>query len=242
MSERNESAEPHEAGQVRPVSGGDHVVLRHTLRVVLAIALVLYFIAAGLFLGLRYGLLPRVDAFRPRIETLVSEKLHAQLAIGKLAPHWTGFQPGIDVTNLTIRDREGNVALTIPHATATVSWRSLWQFKPILSTLIVDQPDMLVARGVDGLLSIAGVPVPSTHTGNDTFTTWLLRQQAIVLRGGTLRWRDARHDAPELALQKIRLAILNDGYDHSIALQAPPDGTVLHGPRDFRAHFWHAPL
>ncbi|HEV3423266.1 MAG TPA: YhdP family protein [Paraburkholderia sp.] len=242
MSERNESAESHEAGQVRPRSGGDHVVLRHTLRVLLAIALVLYFIAAGLFLGLRYGLLPRVDAFRPRIETVVSEKLHAQFAIGKLTPHWTGFQPGIDITDLTIRDHDGKVALNVPHATATVSWRSLWQFTPILSSLIVDQPDVLVARGSDGSLSVAGVTMPSTHTGNDAFTTWLLRQQAVVLRGGTLRWNDARHDAPELALQNIRLAILNDGYDHRVALQAPPDGTVLHGPLDFRAQFRHARL
>ena len=84
MSERNESAAPHEPGQVRPVSGDHHVVLRHTLRVLAAIALVIYFIAAVLFMGLRYGLLPRVDAFRPRIEALVSEKIHAQLTIGKL--------------------------------------------------------------------------------------------------------------------------------------------------------------
>jgi uncharacterized protein (TIGR02099 family) len=242
MSERNESAEQQEAGQVRPVSGSDHVVLRHTLRVLLGIALVLYFIAAGLFLGLRYGVLPRVDSFRPRIETLVSDKIHAQLTIGKLAPHWTGFQPGIDVTDLTIRDRDGKLALTIPHATATVAWRSLWQFRPILSSLIVDQPDVLVERGADGALSVAGVTMPSRHTGNDTFSTWLLRQQAIVLRGGTLRWRDARHDAPELALQNIRMAILNDGLNHHFALQAPPNGKVLLGPLDFRAQFKHAPL
>ena len=62
------------------------------------------------------------------------------------------------------------------------------------------------------------------HSGNDTLSTWLLRQQAIVLRGGVLRWRDAQHDAPELALRDIRIAILNDGYDHRLALQAPPDG------------------
>ncbi|RFU45875.1 YhdP family protein [Paraburkholderia sp. DHOC27] len=242
MSERNDPAEHDEAGEVRPVSGGDHVVLHHTLRVLLCIALVVYFIAAALFLGLRYGLLPRVDSFRPRIETLVSEKIHSQLTIGKLEPHWSGFQPGIDVTNLVIRDRDGKPALTIPHATATVSWRSLWTLKPILSSLIVDQPDVLVARGADGSLSVAGVTMPNRHTGNDTFSTWLLRQQAIVMRGGTLRWHDARHDAPELALQNIRLAILNDGRTHHFALQAPPDGKVLHGALDFRAQFQHAPL
>ncbi|WP_244306322.1 YhdP family protein [Paraburkholderia lacunae] len=242
MSERNESADPHETGQVRPASGSAHVLLHRTSHVVLALALALYFIAAALFLGLRYVLLPRIDSFRPQIEATVSDKLHTQFTIGKLAPHWSGFQPGLDATDIVIRDHEGKAALTIPHATATVSWKSLWQFHPALSSLIVDQPDVLVSRASDGVLSVAGVPVPTQHSGNDTLSTWLLRQQAIVLRGGVLRWRDAQHDAPELALHDIRLAILNDGYDHRLALQAPAEGQVLHGPLDFRAHFKHARL
>ncbi|WP_345812927.1 YhdP family protein [Paraburkholderia sp. PREW-6R] len=242
MSERNESADQQEAGQVRPASGSDPIALRRTFHVLLALALVLYFIATGLFLGLRYVVLPRVDSFRPRIEAAVSGKLHAQFTIGKLAPYWSGFQPGVDVTNLVIRDHAGKPALTIPHATATLSWRSLWQLHPALSSLIVDQPDVLVSRASDGVLSVAGVPVPTRHSGNDTLSTWLLRQQAIVVRGGVLRWRDAQHNAPELALRDIRIAILNDGYDHRLALQAPPDGQVLHGPLDFRTHFRHAAL
>ncbi|MCC8391924.1 TIGR02099 family protein [Paraburkholderia sp. MMS20-SJTR3] len=242
MSERNESADPHEHEQVRPVSGTDHVVLRRILRVVLTLALVLYFLATAMFLGLRYGLLPRVDSFRPRIEAAVSEKLRTQFTIGRLAPHWSGFQPGLDITDLVIRDHDGRPALTIPHATATVSWRSLWQFQPALSSLIVDQPDVLVSRGEDGVLAVAGVPVPTRHSGNDTLSTWLLRQQAIVVRGGVLRWRDATRHVPEIALRDIRIAILNDGHDHRMALQAPPDGKVLHGPLDFRTQFRHAPL
>ncbi|APA85760.1 DUF3971 domain-containing protein [Paraburkholderia sprentiae WSM5005] len=242
MSERNESADPQAPSQARHVSGSDHIVLRRTLRVLATLALILYFIATGLFLGLRYVVLPRADLFRPRIEAAVSDKLRTPFTIGRLAPHWSGFQPGLDVTNLVIRDHEGRPALTIPHATATVSWRSLWEFHPALSSLIVDQPDVLVSRGDDGVLSVAGVPVPTRHSGNDALSTWLLRQQAIVVRGGVLRWRDATRSEPELALRDIRIAILNDGRDHRMALQAPPDGLVLKGPLDFRTHFRHAPL
>ncbi|TKC91077.1 DUF3971 domain-containing protein [Trinickia terrae] len=239
MSARKEAVDPAEAA---PPPRHDHALLRHALRTMLAVALVLYFLVIGALAGLRYLVLPRIDDFRPRIETLVSEKLHAQLRIGKLAPRWSGFQPGIDVTDLTIRGRDGKLALNIPHATAAVSWRSLIHLKPTLSSLVVDQPDVLVERSADGALSVAGVQVPTTHKGNDTFSTWLLEQQAIVLRGGTLRWQDAQHDAPELALSNIRLAILNDGANHRIALQAPPDGNVLRGPLDFRAQFRHAHL
>ena len=245
MSERNEPAGPPQSGhasQATEPAGPHHhhPVLRHTLRVLAVIALVLYFIVGVLLLGLRYVVLPRVDNFRPRIEQLVSEKIHADFRIGKLAPHWSGFEPGIDISNLTIRDRHGKVALDVPHATASVSWRSVVLLEPLLSSIVVEQPDVQLAREDDGTLTVAGVPVPTAHTGNATFTTWLMRQEAIVLRGGTLRWRDATRDAPDLALSHISLAILNDGYDHRIALQAPAEGTVLHGPLDFRAHFTHA--
>ncbi|CAB3775694.1 hypothetical protein LMG28688_00081 [Paraburkholderia caffeinitolerans] len=245
MSERNDPAGQHQTGPASPENAGvgsqhHHPVLRHTFRVLAGIALVLYFIVAVLLLGLRYVVLPYVDDFRPRIEKLVSEKIHAEFRIGKLSPHWSGFQPGIDVAGLTIRDRHGNLALNVPHATAAVSWRSLVSFELLLSSVVVERPDVLIAREDDGMLMVAGVPVPTAHTGNATFTTWLMRQQAIVLRGGTLRWHDATRDAPELKLSDIRLAILNDGYDHRVALQAPAEGTVLHGPLDFRAHFRHA--
>ncbi|MDR3098409.1 MAG: DUF3971 domain-containing protein [Paraburkholderia sp.] len=245
MSERNDPAGPHQTGHASRENAGagsphHHPVLRHTFRVLACIALVLYFIVSVLLLGLRYVVLPRVDDFRPRIEKLVSDKIHAEFRIGKLSPHWSGFQPGIDIAGLTIRDRHGNIALNVPHATAAVSWRSLVTFEPLLSSVVVERPDVLIAREDDGTLTVAGVPVPTAHTGNATFTTWLMRQQAIVLRGGTLRWNDATRDVPELKLSDIRVAILNDGYDHRIALQAPADGTLLHGPLDFRTHFKHA--
>lgn len=248
MSERNDPAGPphsEHAGHVSRAAQATsphhhHPVLRHTLRVLAVVALVLYFVVAVLLLGLRYVVLPHVDDFRPRIEKLVSGKIHADFRIGKLAPHWSGFQPGIDVSNLTIRDRHGQVALSVPHATASVSWRSIVLLEPLLSSVIVEEPDVRIAREDDGTITVAGVPMPTTHTGNATFSTWLLRQEAIVLRGGTLRWHDATHDAPELALSHIRFAILNNGYDHRVALQAPAEGTVLHGPLDFRAHFTHA--
>lgn len=181
MSDRQESAlAAPEAGPPKH----DHPVLRRVFRVTLAVGLGSYFVASATLLGLRYVVLPRIDDFRPRIERFVSAKLHAQLSIGKLSPYWSGMQPGVEVTHLTIRGRDGRVALSVPHATAALSWASLLRLSPALSSLIVDEPDLLVERAADGALYIAGVGVPTTHGGNDTFSTWLLKQEAIVLRGG----------------------------------------------------------
>ncbi len=239
MPDRQEAAASQEAGPPKH----DHPVLRRVLRVALVSGATLYFVAAGSYLSLRYALLPQVDRLRPRIEAFVSDKLHAEIRIGQLAPHWSGMQPGVDITALTIRDHDGNVALTVPHATAAISWRSLVQLSPTLSSLVIDAPDLLIARNRDGTLSVAGVTVPTVHKGgNDAFSTWLLRQQAIVLRDGTLRWRDAQRDAPELTLTGIRLAVLNSGLVHRLALQAPANGTLFAGPLDFRARFTHMPL
>lgn len=238
MSDSKESAEAAVAGQAHH----EHRRLRRILKFVLAVAFLVYFLVAALFIGLRYVVLPRIDDFRPRIEALVAQRLHADLRIAKLAPHWAGFEPGIDVTGLVIRDRRGANALSVPHATATLSWRSLMTGKPVLSTLVIDRPDVLAAREADGTLWVGAVQVPTVHTGNDTFSTWLLSQQAIVLRGGTLRWRDAQRNAPELALHDVRIAILNAGFVHRVALQAPAEGTLLKGPLDFRARFRHTPL
>jgi uncharacterized protein (TIGR02099 family) len=239
MSDSKDSVENAGAGHPRH----DHWLLRRTLKTALAVALAVYFTAAAAFLGLRYGLLPHIDSFRPRIEAAVSEAIHAELRIEKLAPHWSGLEPGVEVTNLTIRDRDGNLALSVPHATAIVSWSSLMRGKPVLASLIVEGPDVLAARAEDGSLTIAGVPVPATRTGsNATFSDWLLSQQAIVLRGATLRWRDGLRHAPELALHDLRAAIFNSGFEHRVALQASTESTVLKGPLDFRAHFRHKPL
>ncbi len=238
MSDSKESAGTAVAGQAHH----DHRRLRRTLKFTLAVAFLVYFIVAALFIGLRYVLLPRIDDFRPRIEALVAERLHTDIRIGRLAPHWSGFEPGVDVTGLVILDRQGHRALSVPHAIANLSWASLLRGKPALASLTIEQPDVLAAREADGTLWVGGVQVPTTHAGNDTFSTWLLTQQAIVLRGGTLRWRDAQRGAPELALHDVRIVILNDGFVHRLALQAPADGALLNGPLDFRARFRHTPL
>ena len=71
MSERNSSADPHEAGRVKPVGGHDHAVLRHTLRVLLGIALFLYFVVVLAVLGLRYIVLPHAENQPRRIRTQI---------------------------------------------------------------------------------------------------------------------------------------------------------------------------
>lgn len=238
MSDQKEFADLPEAVPMK-LGGRVERVLARALKVLLVAVAVVYFAVAGIYLVLRYAVLPEIDAFRPRIEQMVSAKIHAQLRLGRITARWSGLQPSFDIDNLRIDAADGSPGLAVPHASATLAWRSLLGPIPVLSNLSVDGPDVIIARNKDGTFSVAGVQIPSKRTGNNTFMTWLLSQQAIVLRNGTLRWHDAQLGAPELALKRIKLAILTDGQRHRLALQAPPDGDVLHGPLDFRADFRH---
>jgi uncharacterized protein YhdP len=237
MSERPEPSAEIDDPRNDVSHPGGHRLLRRIFKVLLVGALVLYFGAAVVILLLRYVLLPDIGQLRPRIERELSAALHATVHIGKISARWSGLQPGVDIEQLTIVDAHGVQALSIPRANAQVAWISIPRLQLVFSRLVVDAPDVLIERDAAGTLSIAGVRLAFTGRHDRAFPNWLLSQKAIILRGGTLRWRDAMREAPELALRDIRFALLNDGRTHQIGLQAQPDGNVLHGPLDFRADF-----
>jgi uncharacterized protein (TIGR02099 family) len=246
MSDRQETLDPHgasgaNAGKERLRVPGERA-LRRVLALVTTVAAVLYFGAAGMVLGLRYLVFPQLDALRPRIERQVSAALHAQVRIGRLGGHWSGLQPTLDVEQLTITDAAGRRMLSVPAVHATVSWLSAVRFAPILSSLVIDQPEMSAERRADGTYSIAGITLDPRHHGNKGFLRFLMMQRAIVLRGGTIHWSDNVRHVPTMTLPGIRLAIENRGLTHRIGLQAQPDGKMLQGPLDFRARFRHSPL
>ncbi|SAK42706.1 hypothetical protein AWB82_00445 [Caballeronia glebae] len=241
MSDSRRSVDPTEVGQAQP-SGNAERVLSRVFKIVLVIAAIAYFAVAGVYVGLRYIVMPQVDSFRPRIEQLVSSQIHAQLRIGRISARWSGLSPTIDIDNLRIDAADGAPGLAVPHASASIAWASLLHLRPKLADLTVDGPDVIVARNADGALSVAGVPIPTHRTGSNAFTTWLVGQDHILLRDGTLRWRDAQRAAPEIAFKRLHLAIINDGTRHRLALKAPADGDVLHGPLDLRADFHHRPF
>jgi uncharacterized protein YhdP len=93
-------------------------VLRKTLKLTIVLALVVYFAVGATALLMRFAVMPRLDALRPRIEAAASAALHAQVSIDRLSARWQGFAPSLDLYGLSVRDQAGVVALTVPHAHA----------------------------------------------------------------------------------------------------------------------------
>ncbi|KAF9393486.1 hypothetical protein CPC16_001906 [Podila verticillata] len=57
------------------------------------LVLLIFFGMAAAALTLRYGILPKLDTFRPRLEQAASHALGMQVSIGQLSGHWQALHP-----------------------------------------------------------------------------------------------------------------------------------------------------
>lgn len=128
-------------------------------------------------------------------------------------------------------------SLTLHRLDAVLSWTSLIHFDLRLSSLTLYEPDVTVERRADGSILAAGIPVAGGSTTPDTTgADWLMRQSRIVVRNGTVRWRDATRDVPEVVVTQVNAMLRNRGFEHRFGMQAnPPQGIVA--PLDVRARF-----
>ncbi|WP_158904344.1 YhdP family protein [Burkholderia sp. L27(2015)] len=217
-------------------------VLWRTLEFMIVLAIVMYFAVAVTALSLRFVVMPRIDSFRPAIEAAASNALHAQVSMQSISARWDGFAPRLELSGLTVRDPTGAPALTVPHASATLAWRSILRLTPVFARLEIQNPVVLATRRADGSIEVAGVQIKASGEHDDKLTHWLFTQGAVLIRGGTLTWRDNARGLPDLTLKNIKLAVFNFSLTHRIGLQADGDGTWLKGPLDFRARFRHGVL
>ncbi|OJY18824.1 DUF3971 domain-containing protein [Pandoraea sp. XJJ-1] len=128
-------------------------------------------------------------------------------------------------------------SLTLHRLDAVLSWTSLIHLDVRLSNLTLSEPDLTIERLTDGSILVAGMPVTGGGAATDsTAADWLMRQSRVVIRNGTLRWRDATRNAPDVVVTQVNAMLRNRGFDHRFGMQAtPPTGIVA--PLDIRARF-----
>lgn len=217
-----------------------------TLRTIGKIALLVYFVAAILFLGIRYWVLPNINDWRPQIERRLSHALQVEVRLGNIQAEWKGLNPRLSVQDVRFTNPQGRALLVVPDARATLSWRSLFTGAPQFAALEARGVDLSVRRDrkrqfwiMGRLLNTDTPQKPGNHAGR--VLEWLLGQQSIVLRESTVRWSDASRDAPQLVLNDVTLRLVNQLTDHRFMLLASlPPG--LGGALDIRGEFIHGPL
>ncbi|HVL77528.1 MAG TPA: YhdP family protein [Noviherbaspirillum sp.] len=218
-----------------------HHFFGRTFSFLLAAAIVAYFAFCALVLGIRYVVLPNIDAYKPQIEALASEAIGNPVTIGALNASWSGLHPRLALDSVVIHGHDGKPALSLPSVAATLSWWTIAAGELRLNSLEIDRPDLEIARDAQGRLHVAGIQLAAGQQSDGRGADWVLSQREIVIRGGRLRWIDNLRGAPELVLDKVDFVLHNRWRRHRFALHAqPPDG--LAAPLDIRARFEHPPF
>lgn len=192
----------------------------------MARALLWLLLAFWLLVGISWGLLhgwivPRIDDFRPRLESAASQALGVPVRIGRVSAQSTGLNPSFEFHEVTLFDAAGRPALRLPRVVLGLSPMAVTGWG--VAQLVVDGAELDVRRLADGRLEIAGLKL--THDGapgRNAMSDWALAQPELVLRGGLLRWTDEMHTAPPVVLSDVTAVLRNSGQRHRLRLDATP--------------------
>ncbi len=208
------------------------------IRVALAIFFVFYFLFAGIFLGLRYIVLPNVNGYKTEIEKLASESIGKNVRFSQINASWYGLQPKIDLENVTLSDNEGREYVRLKNVSAVVSWWSLPLMDLRLASIVIERPEIAISRNRDGKFYVAGIQVDTEKQSDSGVADWILKQHEIVIRDGTLHWKDEFRHGAELELDQFGFAMENRGRHHRFRLVAVPDVPVADS-LDIRGDLYH---
>ena len=193
-------------------------------------------------LSLTWGVLhlvivPRLDQWRPQLESLATRALGVKVTVGDLQAQTESPIPTFELSDVRLYDGAGREALRLERVTAGLSVRSVWRLG--FEQLVVEAPALDIRRTADGRILVAGLavatraaeaspqpPVVADPAQVTELTNWLFSQPELLVRQGTLRWTDeARPDAPPLVLTGLDVLLRNEGRQHQLRLDAtPPEG------------------
>jgi uncharacterized protein (TIGR02099 family) len=192
-------------------------------------------LAGGLILGLRYWVLPNIDAYRGDLERAMTSATGQLITIGEVRADWRGLRPQFTFGKVTVYDQAGRPALAFDRVENSLSWSTLFFLEPRFHSFEIHAPHLAIRRARDGTVSVAGIELRKSDGGGG-LADWVLRQPSLTIARASVSWLDEARQAPELRLEEVSLRLENDFYRHRIGLRATgPAGVV--GALDVRADF-----
>jgi uncharacterized protein (TIGR02099 family) len=183
---------------------------------------VLYLLFAGALLLLRYYVLPQVSHYRGDIEQIVSKALGQRVTIGAIDADWQGLRPELLLGNVTVYDRDGRAALSLPGIEATVAWTSALIGAPRFYSLVFDGPRLEIRRDEAGKLHVAGIELHPAKAGDGGVAQWALSQREILIRDASVSWEDKARGAPPLEMHTLNFVLRNGFLSHRFAFKGKP--------------------
>lgn len=189
------------------------------------------------WLTLQWGILTRLDAWKPELETWASRSLGLPVRFGSLQVRGDAWAPVVTLHDLRVRDAQGREALRLARVEATLTPGSLWPrlhgpWLPHLRRLELDALHLALRRDPRGQIFLAGLPLdPPADAGqgdaapDSRLADWLFSQSEIRLRGASLSWQDEQRGTEPLELTGVDLDLRNPLGRHVLQLSAtPPQG------------------
>jgi len=182
-------------------------------------------VLAWLLLGLAWGALhwvivPRIGEFRPQLEARATQALGVTVRVGAVTAQSNGVVPSFELTDVTLLDAQGRVALSLPRILIAVSPRSLWRFG--FEQIYLDQPKLDIRRAPDGKITIGGLDFSNAQQADPAALEWFFSQFEFAIHDGTLRWTDEQRAAEPVVLQNVAVVVRNRGRHHDVRLDATP--------------------
>ena len=197
----------------------------------------LLIIGCAAWLIMQWGILPRLDLWRPALESWATRTLGLPVRIGRLQADGSLWAPVLTLHDLRLVDAQQHEALRLARVDAVITPgsllpRSLTQWTPHLKLLSIDALHLELRRDTGGRIFLAGLPLdrdPQASPGDDSgaddgsrLADWLFSQAEIRLRGASVTWHDARRDVEPLMLSGVDLDLVNPFGRHTALLRATP--------------------
>lgn len=219
---------------IQPVVGAaspqpaSRAALRRPLRFALKAVIGVVFVAASLlltlWLTLHWGILPRIEQWRPQVEAQASAALGLPVRIGAIQAASSGWVPRFELRDVVLHDAQNRPALQLPRIVAAISPQSLVALELRFDQLLVEGAQLEIRRDAGGRIFVAGLDLGQAGDEDASpLRDWFFRQHEFIIRDGSLYWTDEQRDAPTLALTQVQLALRNGLLHHDLRLDATPD-------------------
>ena len=127
-------------------------VLTTVARWSLGLLLMAWIVFLAAWGSLHWIIVPRIDDFRPRLESKASGLLGVPVRIGAITATSNGLIPSFELTDVALIDEQGRPALKLPRVLAALSPRSLWRLG--FEQLVVERPELGIRRTLDGKILV----------------------------------------------------------------------------------------
>jgi uncharacterized protein (TIGR02099 family) len=181
---------------------------------------------------LQWGILPRLDRWKPELEAWASHALGLDVTLGTLQVTGDAWAPVVTLRDLRMVDARGQEALRLAKVEAVVTPGSLLprsptRWLPHVQRLEFDTLHLALRRDPHGQVFLAGLPLARTDAVDEDgrVADWLFSQSEIRLREASLSWQDEQRGTEPLVLTDVDLDLRNPLGRHVLRLSAtPPEG------------------